>query len=58
MAVAGSLRAGRYFGLRSAASSSTRRAALAIATSIILPSTVVLALPCASALSNASSTRA
>ena len=36
----------------------TRRAAAAMATSIILPSTVVLARPSATAASNASSTRA
>ena len=41
-----------------AAASSTRRAAFAIATSIMRPSTVVEALPCATAWSNASSTRA
>src|SRR5215468_10008035 len=38
--------------------SSTRRAAAAMATSIILPSTVVLARPFATAASKASSTRA
>jgi hypothetical protein len=41
-----------------ASASSTRRAAFAIARSIMRPSTVVEALPCATAWSNASSTRA
>src|SRR6266404_8188410 len=41
-----------------ASASKTRRAAFAIAASIMRPSTVVEALPCASAWSNASNTRA
>jgi hypothetical protein len=41
-----------------ASASKTRRAAFAIAASIMRPSTVVEALPCTSAWSNASNTRA